>query len=617
MAKTGERELLIYDPTIASGQTFAMTTRQAPPIKPTQVDLDKNYGTFYVQDVYSGPTMTGIKRGTVKKLRVIGLDGRAAATTQMILHPVGGRSTSAVAINNGTYDIKHVLGTVDVEDDGSVCFKVPVRTPMFFQLLDEKGYVVQAMRSWTVMQPGEMLSCVGCHEDKNTSFIGTSSATQASRKAPKGLTPFFKPGEEPVQEWVNYMTEGEKKAYHYLGINAPQNEDVPMGFSYRREVQPVWDKHCIQCHTGTKNPDKNDAPMSLLGDSGKYDMEYLIKHVKWQGTWRDLRKGGNAFHPGRDFSESYLNLTKYGFDDELVNFMKACGIPEIIPPYPNGAHNSKLMEYMEASHYGVQVSDEEKRRVACWIDLLVPYCGGWLEANTWDEWKNPFYHRNGDQLRGVYLFNETKRLKEAEVEVDHLEKYKEYLETGKQFSLQDFAVMTFGGWETQKKFLADFKVRDSKAPIVGASTGNLALNPSAATHQIRSYPHATSNSHHKYRAEFSPKNLIDGNKSPDSPFWKPDPRTDLWVKVEFGREVSVEKTVIYLKKFPDAQKTWTSATLVFSDGSKIPIDLKFTDEPQEFTFPAKKTNFVQLTDLKESFPLGVNGITEWEIYGRD
>jgi hypothetical protein len=124
-------------------------------------------------------------------------------------------------------------------------------------------------------------------------------------------------------------------------------------------------------------------------------------------------------------------------------------------------------------------------------------------------------------------------------------------------------------------------------------------------------------SHHKYRAEFSPKNLIDGNKSPDTPFWKPDPRTDLWVKIDFGRECSVEKTLIYLKKLPGQEKTWTSAALVFSDGSKLPIELKFTGEPQEFIFPAKKTSFVQLTDLKETFPLTSNGIAEWEVWGHD
>jgi hypothetical protein len=80
---------------------------------------------------------------------------------------------------------------------------------------------------------------------------------------------------------------------------------------------------------------------------------------------------------------------------------------------------------------------------------------------------------------------------------------------------------------------------------------------------------------------------------------------------------AVATTAIYLKQFSDSQKTWTSAALVFSDGSKFPITLKHTNEPQEFVFPEKKTNFVQLTGLKELFPLGINAITEWEIYGRD
>jgi hypothetical protein len=255
-----------------------------------------------------------------------------------------------------------------------------------------------------------------------------------------------------------------------------------------------------------------------------------------------------------------------------------------------------------------------------------------MEANTWDGEKNNFWYRFKDQLRGVYLYHEAKRLRHAEVEIDHLDKYKEHLKTGKDFRPDEFMSMDFGGVKTEAEFLEQFRIRNNHVPIHGIAAGldsrggttvadnplrNLALNQSAATHQIRSYPYASSNSHHKYRAEFSPKNLIDGKKSPDAPFWKPDPRTDLRVKVDFGRECSVEKTVIYLKKLPGQEKTWTSAALVFSDGSKFPIELKFTDEPQEFTFPAKKTNFVQLTDLKEPFPLTPNGIAEWEIWGRD
>jgi hypothetical protein len=57
----------------------------------------------------------------------------------------------------------------------------------------------------------------------------------------------------------------------------------------------------------------------------------------------------------------------------------------MLPPYACGSTQSKLMEYLESSHYGVQVTDAEKRVIACWIDLAVPFCGSYAEANTWSE----------------------------------------------------------------------------------------------------------------------------------------------------------------------------------------------------------------------------------------
>ena len=43
------------------------------------------------------------------------------------------------------------------------------------------------------------------------------------------------------------------------------------------------------------------------------------------------------------------------------------------------------MDYLESSHYGVQLTPEEKERVACWIDLNVPFAGSWMELNYWHE----------------------------------------------------------------------------------------------------------------------------------------------------------------------------------------------------------------------------------------
>ena len=38
---------------------------------------------------------------------------------------------------------------------------------------------------------------------------------------------------------------------------------------------------------------------------------------------------------------------------------------------------------LRQTHYEVQLSREELDKIACWIDLLVPYCGDYREANTW------------------------------------------------------------------------------------------------------------------------------------------------------------------------------------------------------------------------------------------
>ena len=64
-------------------------------------------------------------------------------------------------------------------------------------------------------------------------------------------------------------------------------------------------------------------------------------------------------------------------------------------------------------------------------------------------------------------------------------------------------------------------------------------------------------------------------------------------------------------------KTWTSATLEFSNGETVPVALRNTSQPQEFTFPKQECAWVRLIDFQETFPLVDNGIVELEIYGKD
>ena len=68
---------------------------------------------------------------------------------------------------DGPWDIKRVIGTVPVHEDGSAKFLVPANTPISIQPLDEEGKAVQLMRSWATAMPGEVVSCTGCHASPN------------------------------------------------------------------------------------------------------------------------------------------------------------------------------------------------------------------------------------------------------------------------------------------------------------------------------------------------------------------------------------------------------------------------------------------------------------------
>lgn len=679
--RQGARELLIYDPTISSGQQIPLAARTAFQ-QVSRVDERKKTGLFYVQDVYFGPGLKGVAPGTVKKLRVVALEYRAKGTVALALHPRGGHQNTPCAINNGSYDVKHVLGEVDVDADGSCFFECPSRVPVFFQLLDARGRLIQNMRSWTLVLPGETFSCIGCHEDKNSTASVHKYATDATRKAPQKLQPLCAPGEEPVQEMTRFQTESQKKAMAYLGPNAPQGMDVPKGFSYTREIQPIWDAHCIQCHAGKKNPEKADVPLNLLGDHRPITIPEIYGRTKWRLALRGYGKGTKG-NPGRIFSESYIALTDFGYNakipvedategklplsidkayltyfdgkqenvpnpnslgycaDEyagkgIINWLHVSSSCAMFPPYSYGSTSSPLMNYLELSHYGVQVSDEEKRKVARWIDLNVPFCGSWMELNFWDKLNHardsglsPWYVYR-DKMRQIYLYFEAKRLRAAELEIDAIAKFIEHTDTGKAFAPSDFPAYDFGGQATQAKFVADYDNLSNTVPVFGVAEGrdarggsnvtgnplrNLALNPDAYTYWLRSYPRITANSHFKYLAQYSPNCAINGKK--DGGCWRPNRRTDLWLNVEFGREITTEKVVLTLALKQDQPRTWTSATLEFSNNEKLDIPLRCTTEPQTFTFPAKTCASVKLTNLKQTFPLADNGISEFEVWGTD
>ena len=213
----GNLELLHRDPKIASMYPIPVRPRIKPPTHPELVDWDGSQeGRFLVQDVYRG--LRGIEPGSVKYLRIIGVPPK---TQPHMNNPSLGVSKEDPG--------KFILGTAPVEEDGSAYFRVPSGIPLFFQALDEKGLAVQTMRTLTYVQPGQTLSCIGCHESRELAPPSTrplATLREASR---------IKPG--PPGSW-------------------------PLRFD--RLVQPVLDKSCVSCH-GPAGDNAKAVALDLTG----------------------------------------------------------------------------------------------------------------------------------------------------------------------------------------------------------------------------------------------------------------------------------------------------------------------------------------------------------------
>jgi hypothetical protein len=419
-ASDGRRELLAYDPAISCNQSVPLISRLKPTLKPSQVDLAQSTGKYYVQDVYYGAGLAGIERGTVKTLRVVGLEFRAADVMYNSNTGEGGQShaRTPVSINNGSWDVKHVLGEITVEEDGSAYFEVPARTPVYFQLLDEKGYVIQTMRSWSTLQPGETFACIGCHENKTVT--APSQLTAAIRKQPQKLLPY-------VDAYGSLDS-----AASYLSVNSPKGFTVQQhgGFSYPQQIQPIWDKHCVSCHKGVNN---------IAAKQSSFDLSETVLPFDWKRTPNNGDATQNAL---RNFSASYLYLTNFGHGSQLVNWISAQSRPTMLPPYTYGAAQSNLMTFLKPLHYDVVLTPEEKRLIACWIDLCVPFCGSYTEANQWN-----------DVQKATYAYYENKRATLAEIEIENLrELYRTKIEP-EQYYLKPFRTINHFGRDERDLFI--------------------------------------------------------------------------------------------------------------------------------------------------------------------
>jgi len=327
----GSETLLYQDEQTSCWHPYPLKSRERPPVivsSSSAALAERGLARCVVTDVYQG--MEGVQRGTVKFLRVLEEVPRPwAVRKSWFKDDRDGMAHSAVG--DGFLGLKVQHGVVPVEEDGSAHFDVPAMRNIYFQALDENLLAIQTERTYVHYMPGETRSCIGCHETPNRTQPQPTDPPMALRRPPSVLAP--QRGEESAEKL----------------------------FDYDRQIQPIWDRHCIECHA-QQDP---QGGLNLCGEpQGVYSVSYhnLIKLSKTEKELLGNRRPRNE------------NVGSAGI--------------EYLPPYTLGALSSplaamlsrgkitlrddKLQAYVDSlasSHKDVRLSDAELLEITNWLDI--------------------------------------------------------------------------------------------------------------------------------------------------------------------------------------------------------------------------------------------------------
>ncbi len=324
-------------------------------------------GTFVLVDVYEG-LAPAVKRGEVKYLRIMeqlrktsDLDSRAYDQSPVMSY--------------GTYYAKRSWDTVPVLPDGSAYFTAPALKEIYFQVLDSEGRELQRMTSAIQLMPGEKRSCIGCHENRNTTSQ-VARFPEALLKPPAKLTP---------PAWGNG------------GI-----------IDYPQLVQPVLDKYCIECHSA----DNPGGGYILTGDKTRY---FSMSYDNLLGRSRSYRQ--------HDMAKGSMLPEEREKGKPLVHFFWLLKTPTAVnKPFWTGSFASRLTSLIESDHAGMPLPLEDRLRIYTWIDANVPYYSTYKNARPRspgkrDLWTDPqtgrfarwftegfmeVYNRRCNQCHGAY-----------------------------------------------------------------------------------------------------------------------------------------------------------------------------------------------------------------------
>lgn len=275
-------------------------------VLPARVRPGSGTGRLFLSDIYNGRNMEGVKRGDIKRLLVL-------ETLPMPIHYTGGMEPISYG---GTFTLERIVGTVPVESDGSAYLELPALRSFFFVALDQDDLAVKRMQSFLTVQPGEVTSCVGCHEQRTRTPDAAPKPTLAMRRPPSAI--------EPIA-------------------------GVPDVFDFPRDIQPILDRLCVDCHGYEKTVagGPRAGRLILTGDRGPL------------------------------FSHSYYMLTIARLFSDGRNQPRSNYAPRTL-----GSSASRLLKLVDGTHYGVKATQQQKQWLRLWIETGAAYPGTYAALGT-------------------------------------------------------------------------------------------------------------------------------------------------------------------------------------------------------------------------------------------
>ncbi len=153
---------------------------------------------------------------------------------------------------------------------------------------------------------------------------------------------------------------------------------------------------------------------------------------------------------------------------------------------------------------------------------------------------------------------------------------------------------------------------------------NLACN-TCDQHLIENmYPHAVANVETRGEAVFAAQNAIDGvliNASHGEwPYqsWGINRQSDAMIQLDFGREVEINRIILYTRADFPHDNWWKKVSFSFSDDSSIDFSMEKSAQPKELVFEPKKVSWVKMHDMIPSNePSPFPPLTQMEVWGRN